>query len=768
MYNGYQDDIDDLFETNKFGYKYVRLDKKPADRLVQAYVEKYNINTDCHHSCLTCQITHIDKYKYDLEMANAKSIKETGKPLEKWFPVKCNYIPKGIRGDIKSQIKEIAHNLNADEGRARKILLSSIDPSAWTELMFGFDDKTQENTDMSEQWYLRWYQKHILRCSANRMVLRIGRRGGKSSSIAWKLIYLIFNYKVFAGYNSTGEKQYQGPEIVIITPFTSQVKNIFGDIERFLKLNKDLAEMTNSRGGKLYSQTPPLKMEFKNGGSITGYVSGANAKDDETGGGIIRGENAHIIYLDEMDMIPDSILNKVIQPLLLTRPNVLMFASSTPIGKKGMFFKWSLEASYFKEVYAPSTVLPFWDSVEKEILEESTLDAFKAEYMADFIEQQAGVFKHRYIQEARADYLYTETEDTEFWIKTFGEDFHKFRICMGIDWNKNAGTEFCVTAFSPRTGRFFVLETINIPPSEFSSEAYKEEVKRLNFKWRPNYIYADEGYGHTMIEDLQVEAISLSSKTNRSPYEQTIVELQEKLKSLNFSSNIELLNPATGTYFKKYAKNFLVENAVKLMERTRIKFSESDKILVKQLGNYIVKKQHDSGKLIYDQNNEGIGDHRLDAYILSLGGLALEESVFSTNYGPPPDTYYVSKKDDTENFESSMQEALGILKVLKKQKSGVQLDVLAIRRGNGTVEQERHIYNQQKWEEGQDRPHSTGRADITSSKPVKGYFSEKGLATHSETRKGEEIDANYMFSKPIKMDKKKRGIIRTNIPSRRS
>ena len=1164
MYKEFNEDIALLSDTNKFGYSYIRFDRKPPARLVEYFAKNYNINTDCHYSCLTCQITHIDKYKDQLNLENAKALRETGKPLDKWFPIKCNFIPKGIKGETSAQVKEIAHNLNIDEDRARKIMLSSVDPGAWTELMFGFDDKTQMEGNQDEAWYLRWYQKHLLRCSSKRIVARMGRRAGKSSSLVWKLIWYVYNHRVFAGYDSKGEKQYRGPEIVIITPFTSQVKNIFSQIERFLRLNKDLVELVNGRGVRLYTQTPPLKMEFKNGATITGYVSGANAKDDETGGGIIRGDDADIIYLDEMDMIPDSILQKVIMPLLLTRPNVILFGSSTPIGKKGSFFKWCfpagtkvltpegnkkielikpddividaygngvnvidtfrhstdndlieitpwylppivstsdhpflvrrngkdefIEAQYltigekkhkrkiinsdylkvplperdndtvikdlgdllinhtltdkirttsklskidvcdqfsitldqlrvlrhklkiygfitkdertakayniavslyekikeipggfalglylaegcvikgngythgikwtfnksevefanlcisfikslglkaklkdksaidstievycysqaigylfsvmfgekeqkrvpsfitvssitwktgflegviagdgyerngrwtvslvaekaindlyilclkdynpvaikhysisgcqlryslyqisdrnqmyfwdrdsfyvrikslksksfsgavfnlhtnvtntyivnnvavhnckeslhFKEIYAPSTVLPHWDAVENEALEESTADAFKAEYMADFIEQQAGVFKHRYIQVARTDYEYSQTEDPEFWLTAFGEDYHQFRKCIGIDWNKNAGTEFCVTAFSPKTGRFFLLETINIGPSEYSSEAYKDEVKRLNYKWKPHYIYADEGYGHTMIEDLQVEATNLGSKQNRSPYESSITELAEKLKMINFSSNLELLNPATGTYFEKYAKNFLVENAVKLMERERIRYPESDHVLIKQLGNYIVKKQMDSGKLVYGQNNEGIGDHRLDAYILALGGLALEESVYSLNYGGTPDTYFVPKKDGSEDeFESSMQEALGILKVLKKQKSAVQLDVLAIRRGNGTVEQERHIYNQHKWEEEGEKPAKQSRSDITSNKPVKGYFSKRGLATLSETRPGEEIDANYMFQPPIKIEApNNRSLIRSKL-----
>ena len=54
-----------------------------------------------------------------------------------------------------------------------------------------------------------------------------------------------------------------------------------------------------------------------------------------------------IIYLDEMDMIPKDVLDKVVNPILATTPDTMLIATSTPIGKKSKFwlkftpkFKW--------------------------------------------------------------------------------------------------------------------------------------------------------------------------------------------------------------------------------------------------------------------------------------------------------------------------------------------------------------------------------------------------------------------------------------------
>src|SRR3990167_8091709 len=55
MYKEFNEDIALLSDTNKFGYSYIRFDRKPPARLVEYFAKNYNINTDCHYSCLTCR-----------------------------------------------------------------------------------------------------------------------------------------------------------------------------------------------------------------------------------------------------------------------------------------------------------------------------------------------------------------------------------------------------------------------------------------------------------------------------------------------------------------------------------------------------------------------------------------------------------------------------------------------------------------------------------------------------------------------------------------
>ena len=80
-----------------------------------------------------------------------------------------------------SKAKEIATQFDIPLKRAIQIL-STIDPVAWAELMFGFDDSDKD-------WKIRSYQKEQLRCTASRTVIR-GRRSGKTFAMGPKDSYL--------------------------------------------------------------------------------------------------------------------------------------------------------------------------------------------------------------------------------------------------------------------------------------------------------------------------------------------------------------------------------------------------------------------------------------------------------------------------------------------------------------------------------------------------------------------------------------------------
>jgi hypothetical protein len=603
----------DLYTENEYGVTYQKPQHKLKQEQIDYLAKEHGVNPDLHDMCVNCQARQLIKY-YNKPYKGL----ETNK-----FHVKCNGVQKNMEVS-----KQALHNLMGEKDmpkeRALMYLKSTQDPVAWCNLMFSYDEN-------NPKWRLRPHQKDIIRCTSLRIVERDGRRSGKTFSVCNKLIYLCFNKIYEKGTNMQGELMSSGPTIMIVTPYQSQLTIIFNELESLLKTNSDLAnQVTTGTAGSLYVRSPHFKMEFQNGSRIEGFVSGVGNKADGSGGGTIRGFSADIIYLDEMDLIPEDILDKVVMPILLTRPETTLIGTSTPIGKRSKFYKFCKDDPTYKENHFPSTVLPQWEEQKREIEENNTKDAFTSEFMAEFLDGGHGVFKPVYVYTARQDYTYQEAELDAWWKHIAGVQYpEKMSKCIGIDWNKNAGSEFAVVAYDPSTHKWVTCETTNVAASEFSSISWKQEVIRLNYKWKPDYIYADEGYGHTIIEDLRLAALEVGMKKQKTQMDVQTMALTDRLKAFNFSGKVELRNPLDNKTFTKSGKDFLVENTIRILEDSRFWFSVDDQVLLKQLLNYIKLKTGASGKPIYGPEDPKLGDHRLDAIMLALGGLSLEFGIYS-------------------------------------------------------------------------------------------------------------------------------------------
>lgn len=796
-----------LYTKNEYGVVY----QDPLARLTDDEVTKVaaetGIKTDVHRMCVNCQLRQLLKYK-------GMKIKddETGEMTEvKNFTIPCKFVPKNMPPELVVKYQELLES-GRDPEIAQKILMAAIDPVAWAELAFGFNDE-------EEEWHLRSYQKEQLRCTSNRIVVREGRRclrkgtpillkdgnwrriedlrpgdevvthrngkpasskvsylfnngikdlyritfdsgiqlditsnhplytlyagkrkfldlenglavgqlvgtirstkyndigwsqivdikhigrdrsydieilgdhsfvangivtanSGKTFIMALKILWYAFNKKISKGRNTDGELIEVGPEIMIVTPFQTQLTVIFNEMEKLLKRNGDLVnEVVKSSGASLYTKTPNFKMTFRNGTVISGFVSGVGTKSDGSGGGTMRGSTAQVIYLDEMDLITDETIEKVIKPILLSdlKGEVVLIATSTPIGKRSFFYRWCLKSPDWKEDHLPSTVLPQWHRVKKLLLADTTREGIMTELMAEFIDSEYGVFKPTHIHRARRAYRYEDVSDPIWWRDNFQikPDSQNIIKCMGIDWNKNAGTEYVIVGYLPHLHIYAVLDAINIPASEYSGMKWKETVISLNIKWQPDYIYADEGFGMTLIEDLLVFANGLKMKPKKTNFDLETIKLTDRLKAFNFSSKVELRNPVDNSTFDKPAKEFLVENSQRLFEDSGSKgagviwIPEDEDVLIKQLMNYVILKTHAStGKPIYGPENSAIGDHRLDALMLALGGISIETGLYGISNlafsGLKVDPNYDFNKERTK----SSDEGLSPMKMIQER-----------------------------------------------------------------------------------------------------
>jgi hypothetical protein len=98
------------------------------------------------------------------------------------------------------------------------------------------------------------------------------------------------------------------------------------------------------------------------------------------------------------------------------------------------------------------------------------------------------------------------------------------------------------------------------------------------------------------------------------------------LKGFDFGSTVEIRDPFTKEPRNKPAKGFLVENAVRRFENSEILIPLEDTQLKRELLGYIIKHVTQTGQIVYTTVDEEIGDHNLDALMLSLVGFTLEKS----------------------------------------------------------------------------------------------------------------------------------------------
>jgi len=470
-----------------------------------------------------------------------------------------------------------------------KIILSEIDKEQFDEKELGIIDLLYDPlkwAGVEFKWAARWYQKTMLSCSAYRKVNRIGRRAGKTETLCIKMIHYAYTTE-----NTTS---------LVIAPYKNQVALVFD------RLDVLLSESQGVRASIKRNTKNPYRIQFHNGSKILGFTSGTRTGSKSTG---IRGQDAHAIFIDEADFLGESDF-EVILAILASRPDCHLWASSTPTGKREMYWRWCTDSDLgFKEFYYPSSVSPFWTK-ETEMLEKSMYSdqGYGHEFLAEFGEEAEGVFLNKYIDPCVRKYTIGKIARNS-----------KSMYTIGVDWNSSAiGTHIVVTEWNQElnhgNGAFRAVEKVIITQTEFTQTVACEEIIRLNEKWDPVAIYVDQGFGYAQIEMLHKYGLS-NPKTN----------LVQRVKGINFGDRIEIRDPATRKMVKKHVKPFMVNLCVKRVEDGNVIVPESEDIkhgLVGQMRDYTVVRRTAVGQPIFRDED----DHTLIAWMLSIMAATMERS----------------------------------------------------------------------------------------------------------------------------------------------
>lgn len=491
---------------------------------------------------------------------------------KKPFPPRC-------RRHVLEEFKEIKpEDLSSAEEYDELII--NADPVAWSYKNFG--------------WTARWYQEEVMSCTAQKKVVRAGRRTGKTAAIVMLILWGIYTHNNW--------------NVLVIAPYQSQVTKIFDEIEKMLALSPILAASVKRQTKN------PQRLDLVNGSKVLGFSSGAKSatKSDK-----IRGQDANLIVLDEADYLGDPDLEAILA-ILASHPDCALWASSTPSGRHAKFYQWCTDKNLgFKEFHYISAESPSWTE-EAEDFFKTNFEAvsFEHEFYAEFGLQLAGVFRNDLIDRAIVDYPLPQPRSSPY-----------SRVVMGVDWNgEKNGVHIVITEYW--NGKYKVLNKTVIRNDQFTQHASVDAIVRLDHEYKCNYIYVDEGYGKVQVEMLHKMGLQNPASG-----------LLRRVVAYAFNKPVEIRDPKTGAAIRKPSKPFLVNmTALQLEEDLMIlplcedtqhlvnsKEGESTGKhtgIVQQMRNFAIERMSVLGLPTYTQGD----DHSMFAFMLSIIGFILEYS----------------------------------------------------------------------------------------------------------------------------------------------
>lgn len=443
----------------------------------------------------------------------------------------------------------------------------------------------------------RVYQILILRHPSLRKVLRAGRRLGKSFSMAIQLLHYSYTHK--------------DGRCLVVAPMKSHVELIYQEV---LRLAAKSEVVISSITRKVTS--PQFLIQFSNGSTIRFFTSGmrSGGKSD-----VARGQEAHVIVLDEMDyMHADDLdaLYAMLQKTAEDQPDKLMIGASTPTGRRERFWEWCT-SQRFKEFWFPSYCNPYFNKEqEEEFREQYASSAYRHEIEADWGEDSEGVYPRKFIDKAFISPGWDYTPEL-----TSARSFH----VIGVDWDKyGAGTnivvlEVCSDNYEDERfrGKVRVSYREEINKSEYTLTKAVDRIIQLNQLLNPKHIYVDRGFGEVQVELLRKHGVE---------YPQS--KLKERVKGISFAESIEVRDPYTKLMIKKEIKPYMVDNLRQFLEKENVMFSEHDEELYMQLISYVVVRTTSSGRPVFEAGGSAV-DHAHDALILALLAITQNYGEFS-------------------------------------------------------------------------------------------------------------------------------------------
>lgn len=510
------------------------------------------------HFCITCKRYY-------------KMLFEKGITESEFTPI--------CKGDVRDAFPD-RDDLEGDEKDEYELAQIFNDPIAWLGAISG--------------WESRWYQSEMARCTSQFKVVRAGRRVGKTCIIAGIAIH----------FTQTNAQKIS----LLITPYQAQITKIFDEIKKFI-ISSPILQSSIVKN----ISSPPMMIQWENGSVIRGFSSGVKSgvRSDQ-----VRGQDAHYIFLDEMDFQGDYEIETILA-IMLTSPDVKVWASSTPKGWRKKFYTWINQKDIgFKEFHYISAESPSVTPSVMKMIEASTSPlGLVHEYLAEFGEEAYGVFGPEHVDATLYRYDYKGLQPTKGCPRI-----------MGVDWNAHAGVhivilEYCESQDLYTGSKYKMVHKTIVPKQEFTQTAAVEKIVSLDAHWNCDWIYLDSGFGSTQYEILKRTGIA-NPKTR----------LHEKTVEVVIGSHRKIRDPLSGEEINKGTKQFMVELAARQVEDFRVCLPRAEDTqviiepdvpdapnlgIVQQMRGFVVVRSTQSGQPIYSQDYE----HTLTAWMLAILGM---------------------------------------------------------------------------------------------------------------------------------------------------
>jgi hypothetical protein len=256
----------------------------------------------------------------------------------------------------------------------------------------------------------------------------------------------------------------------------------------------------------------PTRVEFEGAaGPCRVFMLSADNPDS------IRGFGFRGIVVDEAAAVPVDVWNYVLRPTLAQTLGWGVFIS-TPAGRNwfyDMFTRGIERQEGFRSFTFPSNVSPFfpakeWDEARATLPE----DVFRQEYMAEFLEDSAGVFRG-------VDGCLVASADA-------GLQTSPHNVIVGCDIAKHTDWTVCI-AMDAKTGLCLEIERFN----QLDWPVQRERIAAFVKRWQARLVMDATGVGDPVFDDLRrvlphVEGFKITAQTKRELVQGLMVAVEQR------------------------------------------------------------------------------------------------------------------------------------------------------------------------------------------------------------------------------------------------